>query len=441
MINGPLFRKMMLFTFPLMITALLQLVFNAADMIVAGRYSPNGDASLGAIGSTLSVINLVIALINGCSIGTNVVVAEHIGAGKPKQVSRSVHTSIAFSLLLGLGLGLLGIAISRPILIKMGTPEEVLPLALVYIRIYFAGLPILSLYNFGSGILRAVGDTRRPMFYLLIAGVLNVIMNLFFVIVLNLDVAGVAIATTLSQCVSAALVIRSLMKSTESYRFSPREMRIELATLKRIIHVGVPAGMSTALFSFSNVLIQSSINSFGVTVIAGNSAAQRLGTFVNTASQSAMHASTTFTSQNYGARKYDRINRVLVTAYAVALILCLFLGLPFTLFGRQLLGIYTKDPAAVEIGIVRMYFMCLPHFLGGFMNVGCGVMRGIGYEVLPMIVSLTGACVMRIIWIYTVFAAFHTLPVLYASYPVTWTLTAVAHLVCYFLLRKKAYSY
>ncbi|MBQ6469773.1 MAG: MATE family efflux transporter [Lachnospiraceae bacterium] len=440
MTNGPLFGKMMLFTFPLMITALLQLIFNAADMIIAGRYSPNGAASISAIGSTLSVINLVIALVTGCSVGTNVVVAEHIGARKPKMVSRSVHTSITFSLLLGTGLGLLGILISRPILVKMGTPAEVLPLALLYIRIYFAGLPVLSLYNFGSGVLRAVGDTRRPMLYLLTAGILNVIMNLFFVVVLHLDVAGVALATTLSQCVSAGLVIGSLVRSEESYHFSVRQMGLDLFTLRKIIHVGIPAGFQTALFSLSNVLIQSSINSFGVTVIAGNSAAQSIGTFVNTASQSTGHAATTFASQNYGARKFDRINRVLVTSLIVTTLLSLLLGVPATIFGRQFLGIYTTDQGAVEAGLVRMLFMCLPHFIGGWMNAACGVMRGIGYEVLPMIVSLVGACLLRIVWIYTVFAAFHTLPVLYASYPVTWGITAAVHLLCFFLLRGRSYA-
>ena len=440
MTNGPLFGKMMLFTFPLMVTALLQLIFNAADMIVAGRYSPNGSASISAIGSTLAVINLIIALVTGCSVGTNVVVAEHIGAQKPKQVSRSVHTSITFSLLLGAGLGLLGILISRPILLKMGTPEEVLPLALLYIRIYFAGLPVLSLYNFGSGVLRAIGDTRRPMLYLLIAGILNVLMNLFFVIVMNLDVAGVALATTLSQCVSAALVIGSLIRSKESYHFSPRQMKIDMPTLRKVIHVGLPAGFQTALFSLSHVLIQSSINSFGVTVMAGNSAAQSLGTFVNTASQSAGHAATTFASQNYGARKFDRINRVLVTSLVVTTLLSLLLGVPVTVFGRQFLGIYTTDQGAIEAGVVRIFFLCLPHFIGGWMNAVCGVLRGIGYEVLPMIVSLVGACLLRIVWVYTVFVIFHTLPVLYASYPVTWALTAAVHLLCFFLLRGRAYE-
>ena len=440
MTNGPLFGKMMLFTFPLMITALLQLIFNAADMIVAGRYSPNGAASISAIGSTLAVINLVIALVTGCSIGTNVVVAEHIGAQKPKQVSRSVHTSITFSLLLGIALGLFGILISRPVLTRMGTPEEVLPLALLYIRIYFAGLPVLSLYNFGSGVLRAIGDTRRPMIYLLIAGILNVIMNLFFVIVMNLDVAGVALATTLSQCISATLVIGSLIRAKESYHFSPRQMGIDISTLKKIIHVGVPAGFQTALFSLSNILIQSSINSFGVTVIAGNSAAQSIGTFVNTASQSTGHAATTFASQNYGARKFDRINRVLWTSLAVTTLLSLLLGVPATVFGRQFLGIYTTDQGAIEAGLIRMLYMCLPHFIGGWMNAACGVLRGIGYEVLPMIVSLVGACGLRILWIYTVFAAFPTLPVLYVSYPVTWLITGGVHMICFFLLRKKAYE-
>ena len=440
MIHGPLFGKMMLFTFPLMITALLQLVFNAADMIVAGRYAANGAASISAIGSTLAVINLVIALINGCSIGTNVIVAEHIGAGKPNMVSRSVHTSIAFSLVLGLALGLIGIAVSRPILVKMGTPGEVLPLALLYIRIYFAGLPVLSLYNFGSGVLRAVGDTRRPMIYLLIAGILNVFLNLFFVIVMHLDVAGVALATTLSQCVSAALVIGSLMVSRESYHFSPRRMKIELPILKKIVRIGIPAGVQTSLFSLSNILIQSSINAFGVTVIAGNSAAQSLGNFVNTASQSTAHASTTFTSQNYGAKRFDRINRVLMMSLIVTGILTLLIALPLTLFGRQFLSFYTNDPGAIEAGIVRLFYLSLPHFLCGFMNAACGVMRGIGYEVLPMVVSLVGSCLLRIVWIYTVFAVFHTLPVLYASYPVTWALTAAAHIGCFLLLRKKAYA-
>ena len=437
MTNGPLFGKVLLFTIPLMLSAILQLVFNAADMVVAGRFSPNGSRSIGAIGATLALINLVIALVNGCSVGTNVVVAEYIGAKRDRQISSSVHTSVTFGLVMGVLFGILGIVLSGPVLTAMGTPEGMLPLSLLYVRIYFAGLPLLSLYNFGSAILRAVGDTRRPMVYLLISGVINVILNMIFVIGLNMDVAGVACATVISEGVSAFLVLRSLFISDAAYRLTFSGLSLNGIMVKRIIHIGIPAGLQSALFSLSNILIQSTVNSFGETVIAGNSAANSLGNFVGCASQATTHAATTFTSQNYGAGKYRRIDKVLSHAMVVGIGLTLLMGGSFTLFSHTLLGIYTKDPAAIDAGAIRMLYLCLPFFLDTAMCVFVGVLRGIGYEIIPMVSTLVGACAFRILWIYTVFAAHPTLHTLYVAYPVTWTLTTLFEFAMYLYIRKK----
>ena len=436
MIHGPLLGKVVRFALPLMFSGILQLLFNAADIIVVGRFC--GSASIAAVGATGSTINLLVALCIGFTIGTNVLVAQFYGAGKQDTVRIIVHTSVTFAMLSGLFMAIVGELTARPLLILLGTPEEILPLSLLYMRIYYCGLPILFTYNFSSAVLRAVGETLRPMYYLIAAGVLNVALNLFFVIVLGRNVDGVALATVISQLLSCSLVIRDLTRSEGCLRLEPRRLGINFRALRHIIRIGLPASLQSALFSISNMQIQSSVNSFGPTVMAGGAAAANLGGFVYTGMSSITTASTTFTSQNYGAGKYERLNRVLITClFTVTVIGFAASGLAWT-FRHALLSIYTTDEASIEAGMLRMLYIIVPYFLCGIMEVICGAVRGIGYEVLPMIVSLLGACVFRIFWVQVIFRAMPTQQVLYVSYPISWILTGTVHFICYLICKRKA---
>ncbi len=435
MCNGPLLGKMLLFAVPLMLSGILQLLFNAADIIVVGRFT--GSEALAAVGSTGSLINLLVNVFMGLSIGTNVLVAKYYGAKDEKMLSDTVHTSVLLSLVCGVFLIFLGILLARPLLSLMGTPDDVLDQAVLYMSIYFAGMPVNLLYNFGSAILRAVGDTKRPLYFLLIAGIINIILNLFFVIVFHMGVAGVALATIISQAVSAVLVLLCLMRSDGMYRVDLKSLRLHKHIIFQIIRIGVPAGMQGALFSISNVLIQSSINSFGSVVMAGNTAASNIEGFIYTSMNAIYQTSLSFTSQNIGARNYHRIGQILRRSLGIVVVIGLSLGALALLFSHQLLGIYSSDPEVIHYGIMRMEVICLTYFTCGTMDVCCGSMRGMGYSILPTIVSLTGACGLRILWIVTIFAWDPTLFVLYLSYPVSWIITTVAHLVCYFYARRK----
>ncbi|MCI8601512.1 MAG: MATE family efflux transporter [Oscillospiraceae bacterium] len=435
MCNGPILGKLLRFSLPLMLSGVLQLLFNAADIVVVGRFS--GSEALAAVGSTGSLINLLINVFIGLSIGTNVLVAQYYGAKDVKNLSDTVHTSVAISLASGAFLIFLGFFAAPPLLRLMGTPEDVLGQAALYVRIYFAGMPVMMLYNFGSAILRALGDTRRPLYFLTMAGVVNVLLNLFFVIVLKMGVAGVATATVISQAVSALLILNCLIRSDGIYRLDLKKLRIHKSVLFGMMRIGLPAGMQGAVFSISNVLIQSSINSFGSVAMAGNTAASNIEGFVYTAMNALYQANLSFTSQNMGAKKYSRIGRILALCLATVAVIGLVLGGAAALAGRPLLSIYSSDPEVIGYGLNRLQIIATTYLICGMMDVMVGSMRGMGYSIMPMVVSLTGACGIRILWIMTVFAMHRSLFVLYLSYPVSWGITFLAHLVCFFVARRK----
>lgn len=435
MCNGPLFGKILIFTLPLMLSGILQLLFNAADVIVVGRFV--GNEALAAVGSTGSLTNLLVNLFIGLSVGANVLVARYYGAKAEKEVSSTVHTSMIVSVAGGILLAIMGVVLAKPLLLLMDTPETVIGHSVLYMRIYFLGMPVMLVFNFGSAILRAIGDTRRPLFYLTIAGVINVCLNLCFVIAFHMGVAGVAIATVISQCVSAALIVRCLMKSEGSFRLKKEALHMDWGKFRKIAAIGLPAGIQGALFSVSNVLIQSSVNSFGAVAMAGNTAGSNVEGFVYTAMNSVHQTAVSFTSQNLGGKKYDRINRIMLECLLFVALIGLVMGNGVVLFGEQVLSLYSKDPEVIRYGMQRLAIICTTYCLCGMMDVLVGCIRGLGYAVMPMIVSLMGACVFRIIWIYTIFQWNRTLRTLYISYPISWLLTACVHFICFIIVRKK----
>lgn len=438
MCNGPLFGKIVLYSVPLMLSGILQLLFNAADIVVVGRFA--GNHALAAVGATSSLINLLVNLFMGLSVGANVLVARFYGGGQKKEISETVHTAVLTAVIGGVLLTFLGVFLSRPLLTLMGTPEDVLSHSVLYMKIYFAGMPVMLLYNYGSSILRAVGDTKRPLYYLMIAGVVNVILNLIFVILFQIGVAGVALATVISQIISAGLIVRCLMVSQSSYKLEMKELRFHADKFFKIMKIGIPAGLQGSIFSISNVLIQSSVNSFGSIAMAGNTAGSNIEGFVYMAMNALHQTALSFTGQNIGARKYERVYKTMGLCLLLVAAVGIVLGNGAFFFGKYLLGIYSEDLEVIQYGLVRLSVICTMYFLCGLMDVMVGVLRGMGYSVMPMIVSLTGACGLRILWIYTVFAAYRTLFVLYLSYPVTWTITFFAHMICFLAVRKKLIS-
>ncbi|HXK96974.1 MAG TPA: MATE family efflux transporter [Limnochordia bacterium] len=431
--SGPLFGKILIFALPIMAMNLLQLLFNAADMVVVGRFS--GSEALGAVGATGSLIGLIVNLFMGLSVGTSVIVAQDYGAGQPQAVSRSVHTSIAVSVIGGFFVTVVGLLLCGPLLRMMGTPDDILPLSELYMRIYFLGMPAGMVYNFGAAILRAVGDSRRPMNYLTIAGVVNVILNLLFVVGFNMSVAGVAWATVISQYLSVYLVLNCLYHTDRAIRLFPKEVRVDRRKLLDIIRIGVPAGLQGMLFSISNVLIQSAVNSFGSTLVAASSAAGNIESFVGTTMNAYYNAAVTFTGQNMGAKQYDRIDSVAKVCTGLIFSTWIVLGGAVLLFGRSLLGIYTDNPEVIDLGMIRMQIMMATYFTCGIMSVFPGLTRGMGYSVLPMLCTLIGACLMRIVWLMTVFNWYPTIPVLFACYPVTWALAGGGQVASFFYAR------
>ncbi len=436
MTSGKLLPKVLMFSLPLIASGILQLLFNAADMVVVGRWS--GESALAAVGSTGSLINLMVNVFMGMSVGGSVAVAKAYGAGDHAAVHRAVHTAMTLAIIAGFAVGLLGFIFCRPLLQLMDNPE--LDLATLYMKIYFLGMPFNMIYNFGASILRAVGDTRRPLFYLLIAGVVNVVLNLIMVIGFHLSVSGVAIATVASQAISAVLVVLCLIRTDGSIHLEPRDLRVHKREFLDILRVGMPAGLQGSLFSVSNVLIQSSVNSFGSIAVAGNSAGGNLEGFVYTSMNAIHQAALTFASQNLGAGKIRRVRRSMWVCLATVTVIGLAMGNLFYLFGEPLLSLYNSNPDVIQFGMKRLAYILPLYCLCGLMDVIVGTLRGIGYAMMPMIVSLTGACLFRVVWIYTVFAvpAWHTLDVLYVSYPISWALTFGVHMLCYaFLARKK----
>jgi MATE efflux family protein len=435
MTEGPLTTKIIKFTIPVMLTGILQLLFNTADVIVVGRFT--GKTALAAVGSTGSLINLLVSLFMGLSIGTNVLVARYQGAKDDKAVSETVHTSIALGIVGGLILLIIGVVATRPLLEMMATPEDVIDQSTLYMRILFFGMPLNLILNFGAAILRAIGDTKRPLYYLTIAGVINLFLNIFLVTVFSLGVAGVAIATVISEGVSCGLILLCLKHETGAIRLYFNRIKINPSKCIDIMKIGLPAGLQGCIFSISNVLIQSSVNSFGSTVMAGNTAASNIEGFVYVSMNSLHQTCISFTSQNFGAGKFKRIKKVLINCLVIVAITGLVLGNSAYFFGKYLLSAYNNEAEVISYGLIRLSIISTMYFLCGLMDVMVGAMRGIGYSILPMIVSLVGACGLRIVWIYTVFAKFRTLDILFISYPVTWTITFLSHLVCYYIVTRK----
>ena len=444
MTSGSLLPKILLFSGPLMLTGVLQLLFNAADIIVVGNYAADGANALAAVSSTSSLINLLVNVFMGLSVGASVVVAKAWGAHDGSAVSRAVHTALTVALAAGVLVGVIGVVFADPLLQMMGNPDDTRPLAARYIQIYFAGMPVNMLYNFGAAILRATGDTKRPLYYLILAGVVNVLLNLLLVIAFHMSVEGVAIATVASQLVSAVLVILCLIRSHGPIHLDVKKLGIDRRTMLDIMRVGLPAGLQGSLFSISNVMIQSSINSFGKEVMAGSGASSSLEGFVYLAMNAVYQAALTFSSQNWGAGRTDRVKRTMWLSLGSVTVIGLLLGLLVWALGEPLLNVYIKQDSEnlrqiIDAGLVRMSVILPTYWLCGMMDVMVGMLRGVGISIVPMIVSLTGVCVFRIIWITTVFAANHDPVILYLSYPVTWVVTFAAHLVSWYVITPKLF--
>ena len=437
MCNGPILKKMLVFSIPLMCSSVLQLLFNAADIVVVGNFA--GDNSLAAVGSNTALIGLLTNLFVGLSIGANVLAAKYYGAKDEKNLAEAVNTSILLSIISGIILTIIGLAGARRILIWMQTPDEVLDLAATYLRICFLGMVPTMVYNFGSAILRSVGDTKRPLYYLFGAGIVNVILNLFLVVALKLDVAGVAIATVISQCISAGLIIRCLRHEEGGIHLDIHRLHLDKKIFVEILEIGLPAGFQGILFSLSNVIIQSSVNSFGATIMAGNSAASNVEQFVYFAMNAFYQSTISFTSQNYGAKNYHRIKKILLTGQFCVITVGIVFGNLVVLFGHPLLELYTSSEEVIQAGMVRFGIVARTYALCGIMDVMVGVLRGIGYSVMPMIVSLMGACVFRLVWIATIFHMdrFHSVQVVYDSYPISWIVTNIVHIICFMWAMKK----
>lgn len=435
MTTGPLLGKILRFALPLIFTGVLQLFYNAADVVVVGRFASS--TALAAVSSTGSLINLIVNVFMGLSLGASVSVAKAYGAGDHKEVSDTVHTTISIAIVCGVVVSIIGMCFGKPLLRMMDTPEEVLELSGLYITIYFAGSLFNMVYNFGAAILRAVGDTRRPMYYLILSGLVNVVLNFVFVVFFHMSVAGVALATVISQIVSAVLVVICLMRTHSSIRLEIRKLRIVKDKAMNLVKIGLPAGLQGAIFSISNVLIQSSINSFGADAMAGNGAAANIEGFVYVAMTAFYTAALTFTSQNLGARKTERLGRIMLVCQCCVVVTGLTLGSIVKLFSPQLLSIYSPDWNVIQMGMKRNNIITITYFLAGMMDVFVGGLRGMGNSFVPMIISLLGACVFRVIWIFTVFAAYRSLTVLYLSYPISWLLTGTVQCIFYLIVKKR----
>ncbi len=438
MTEGPLFKNIVTYTIPIILTSILQLLFNAADLIIVGRYC--GSVSVAAVGATGAITNLIVNLFIGLSVGAGVSVAHALGAHEDETVHRTIHTAIPTALVSGVFLTIVGVLGSETFLRLMGTPNTVRPLSALYMRIYFGGIIFMLIYNFCASILRAAGDTKSPLVFLFIAGVVNVALNLFFVICFKMNVAGVALATTISQAVSAVLVVIALMRRTDACRFDPRKMKFHKPELLKMIRIGLPAGIQGSLFSISNVIIQSSVNSFGDVFMSGNAAAGNIEGFVYVCLNAFHQTAVNFTGQNAGAHKLDRVKKTLFYCLISVSVVGIVTGVTGYTFGEKLLGIYITDSQkAIEYGMIRLSYICLPYFLCGLMDVTTGALRGLGESVGPMLISVLGVCGLRIVWIYTVFAQprFHTPDCLYLSYIISWTVTFAIQLVFFFIVFKK----
>lgn len=435
MVNGSIMDKMISFALPLMLSGILQLLFNAVDIIVVGRFS--GSQSLAAVGSTSSLINMLTNLFIGISLGANVLAARFYAAGKHKEMSETVHTAIATAFVSGVIMIFVGILLSRPALELMDTPSDVIELSTLYIRIYFLGMPFFMLYNYGAAILRAVGDTKRPLIFLVISGVVNACLNMLLVIVFHLDVAGVAIATVISQVISCVLVIDCLYKTDAVYRLRFKKLRINRKYLVQIFRIGIPAGLQSTLISFSNVLLQSSVNSFGSIAMAGYTAANNILSFLYMAANAVTQACMSFTSQNFGARKPKRMDRVIIDGMILQFVICLILGTLAYVFGSQISSIYTDNSDVIKCSVEILALTTIPYFLCGIMDAWPGIIRGMGRSTVPMILCIIGTVGVRILWIFFFFPHHRTLRYLFISYPVSWIATIIMQLAYFFIIRKE----
>lgn len=438
MCNGTIMDKLISFSLPLMLSGILQLLFNAVDIVVVGRFS--GSQALAAVGSTTALINIFTNLFIGISLGANVLAARFYAAGKSKEMSETVHTSVTVALISGVLMGILGLMFARFSLELMGTPEDVISQSALYMRIYFLGMPFFMLYNYGAAILRAVGDTRRPLFFLVVSGVINAVLNVILVVYFHMDVAGVAIATVFSQFVSCVLVLRCLYMSEGSYQLRFSRLSIKKEYLKQIFQVGVPAGIQSTVINFSNALLQSSVNSFGSVAMAGYTAANNVFGFLYVSVNSITQACMSFTSQNYGVRKWKRMDRVLVDCIILSVVCSLTLGCCAYFFGPEILQIYTREPDVIHAGMEIMTFATVPYFLCGLMDLFPGALRGMGHSGVPMILSIIGTVGTRIVWIFGIFPSHRSLSVLFISYPVSWILTILMQVCCFYFVRKKVHG-
>lgn len=437
MCNGSLMDKLISFSLPLMLSGILQLLFNAVDIIVVGRFT--GRHALAAVGSTTALINMFVNLFIGISLGVNVLAARFFAAKKEREMSETVHTAIAFALVSGIVMAFVGVFFAKTALELMGTPDDVIRLSALYMRLYFCGMPFFMLYNYGAAILRAIGDTKRPLLFLIIAGIANVALNLILVVVFHLGVAGVAIGTILSQLISSILVVRCLCKAEASYQLHFSKLSIKGAYMKQIFKVGIPAGIQSTVINFSNVLLQSSVNSFGSIAMAGYTAANNIFGFLYAATNSITQACMSFTSQNYGVGKLKRMDRVLFNCMILTIVITLLLGGGTYIFGHQLLGIYTSDAEVIACGIEIFLYTTVTYFLCGLMDLFPGAMRGMGYSFVPMIISIIGTVGLRIVWIFWVFPNNRSLDVLFISYPASWILTIAMQVTCFLFVRKRVF--
>lgn len=432
---GSLFPKIISFAFPLMITGLLQIVYNAADIMVVGKFA--GSLSLAAVGATSTLVNLMLNIFLGLSMGSGVVVAKHIGAGDIASVHRTVHSSMLLSLVSGIFIGILGVIVSPFALNAMDTPEDIAELSTLYLRIYFCGAPANMVFNFGASILRATGDSKRPLYILTATGIINVLLNLLLVIKFNMHVMGVAVATIISQYISAFCIIYIFININSSIHLSLKKLRFYKDEVFDIIKIGIPAGLHGSLFSLSNVIIQSSINSFGASAIAGNTASGNVDSVIFTCCNTVSQTATTFTSQNYGAGQYKRIRKIYFNCLGVSASIAVIFGAALLLFGEQILTIFSSDPEVIELGMVRLRLFALTYIINCFLDVTTGQMRGLGKSVIPMIVTMVGVCGLRVLWVFTVFREYRSLFVLYLSYPVSWLITGIVLIVMYAITFRK----
>lgn len=438
MLQGPLLPSIISYTIPIILTSVLQLLFNAADLVVVGRFC--GSVSVAAVGATGAITNLIINLFVGLSIGAGVTVAHALGAKEDTAVHRAIHTILPLSLVSGVLLTVIGVAFSGDLLEMMGTDPDVLPLSTVYMQIYFGGITFNMVYNFCSSALRAAGDTKSPLIFLSIAGVVNVVLNVVFVTLLHMNVAGVALATTISQGISAVLVVIALMRRKDSCRLDLRKMRFYKAQLLKMVRIGLPAGIQGSLFSISNVIIQSSVNSFGKVVMSGNAAAGNIDGFIYVGMNAFQQTAVNFVGQNIGAHQYKRVKQTLVICLASTVVVGVLLSITAYSFGETLLGIYITDSQeAIQWGLVRMLYVSLPYFLCGIMETATGALRGMGASTTPMLVSILGVCGFRLGWLFTVFRIpeYHTLESLYLSYPISWVATSAAQIIAFVIVYRK----